>query len=169
MGGSGVAGARSLAQREGADDGDKELPAFIVLAYLTGARRRSITGLERRQVKWDRELIHLQKPEKRPTKKGQPIVPILTDMRPTLEWLWERSKGRERLFSDTDVYWRYRRLCEALGFVDRSHPHLLRQAGVVPAATWEVELCRCKTAWGFRSDHRTGVRPPQPRGRRFTD
>jgi integrase len=120
---------------------DGELREFIELCYWTGARRRSIEQLERSQVRWDRKQIILQKLDKKATKKRQPIVPILPEMRLPLLILWGRDGG-ERLFSGLDYYRRFKTLCEALGFGERSHPHLLRhsrathllQAGVSPYA-----------------------------------
>lgn len=105
---------------------DGELHHFITLAYYTGARRRSIQDLTRPQVKWDQGQILLQKPGKRATKKRQPIVPILDEMRPPLEELY--ATKRERLFKTADFYRPFKGLCEALGFGERDHPHLLRHS-----------------------------------------
>ncbi len=104
---------------------DGELYHFINLAYLTGARRRSIQELNLSQVKWSQRQIVLKPEAKRSTKKRQPIVPILPEMVPSLEAL---AGGRKegRLFTMADFYQPFRGLCETLGFTDRSHPHLLR-------------------------------------------
>jgi integrase len=108
---------------------DEELKLFIELAYYTGARRASVTGLLRSQVKWGQKCIVLQTPGKKATKKRQPIVPILPgSMTVCLERLWELSGNRERLFSDLDFYRRFKSLCRRLGMADRSHPHLLRHS-----------------------------------------
>jgi len=102
-----------------------ELGHFISLAYYTGARRRSIEDLTRSQVKWDQGQILLQKPGKRVTKKRQPIVPILPEMRSSLDALWHGSDG-ERLFRTSNFYKPFRALCGDLGLGARSRPHLLR-------------------------------------------
>jgi integrase len=104
---------------------DGELFHYIVLAYWTGARRASIEELTRPQVKFDQKQILLQKPGKRATKKRQPIVPILKEMRPTLDALM--ATGRERLFSVADFFHPYRKLCFLVGIDEkRAHPHILR-------------------------------------------
>ncbi|MBN8997741.1 MAG: site-specific integrase [Rhizobiales bacterium] len=108
------------------DQSEGELHYFIDLAYWTGARRASIEELTRPQVKWDQRQIHLQKPGKKATKKRQPIVPILPEMESSLKVLWAASEGRERLFTVSDFFVSFRRLCERLGMADRSHPHCLR-------------------------------------------
>lgn len=106
---------------------DGELGWFVALAYYTGARRRSIEDLTRPQVKWDQKQIVLQPPGKRSTKKRQPIVPILPEMRPALDALWEEG-GEHRLFRTADFYRPFRELCEGLGLGERSNPHLLRHS-----------------------------------------
>lgn len=106
---------------------EDELQDFIILAYATGARRASVTELDRSQVRWDQQRIILQKPGKIATKKRQPIVPILPgSMTEALKRLWARSEGRERLFSDLDFYRRFKSLCRRLGL--RGHPHWLRHS-----------------------------------------
>lgn len=110
------------------DMAEGELRSFIELAYWTGARRRSIEDMERSQVRWDQKLIVLMKPGKKATKKRQPIVPLLPEMESTLRALWTASEGRERLFACGDFYRRFKDLCGALGFRERSHPHLLRHS-----------------------------------------
>lgn len=143
---------------------DGELHHFINLAYYTGARRRSIEDLTRPQVKFEQGQILLQKPGKRVTKKRQPIVPILAEMRPSLDLLCE-GKQDGRLFHTSDFYRPFRGLCEDLGFGDRSHPHLLRhtrathllQAGVPiydVAKLLGDTLVTVDRVYGHHSQHR---------------
>ncbi|BAQ16116.1 integrase [Methyloceanibacter caenitepidi] len=110
------------------DAAEDELKWFIELAYWTGARRRSISELDRSQVSWERKRILLQKPDKKATKKRQPIVPILPEMERPLRALWDASEGRTRLFSNIDFYVRFKALCMAQGLADRAHPHLIRHS-----------------------------------------
>jgi integrase len=110
------------------DRAEGELRHFIELAYWTGARRASISELEWRQVKWEQKIILLQKPEKRATKKRQPIVPILPEMEPALHRIRDATEGQGRLFSNISFYNRFKDLAEQLGFAGRSHPHILRHS-----------------------------------------
>lgn len=112
------------------DVAEGELRHFIELAYWTGARRASITHLDRSQIRWKEKRILLQKPGKKATKKRQPIVPILPEMESSLKAMDAAAEaaGRERLFSGLDFYRRFKTLCKSLGFGDRDHPHLLRHS-----------------------------------------
>lgn len=111
---------------------DKELWAFEMLLYHTGARRKSIETLTKSQICIDatpnaREHIVLQKMGKRATKKRQPIVPIFNAMREPLLWLLKRAKGRERLFTKSSFYAAHLRLAESVGIGEgRRHPHVVR-------------------------------------------
>jgi integrase len=111
------------------DNSTGELHHFIAITYATGARRASIEGLRRAQVQWDRRRILLQPEGKVATKKRQPIVPIFKSMEPHLRALWDASPN-DRLFVRSDFYQPFRQLCERLGMVDRSHPHLLRHSRI---------------------------------------
>lgn len=111
----------------GAADG--ELRWFIELAYLTGARKASIQELTWSQVKAAERRILLQPPGKKATKKRQPIVPILDDMKPALDALAVMKRpNTDRVFSTADFYRPFRELCVSMGMGDRSHPHLLRHS-----------------------------------------
>lgn len=106
---------------------DRDLWAFEVLLYQTGARRRSIEDLTRGQVRMAAERIVLQQPGKRTTKKRQPIVPILAAMREPLEWLLAREPQRDRLFAKADYYREHVALAEAAGVPEGlRHPHVVR-------------------------------------------
>lgn len=103
-----------------------ELQHFIALCYWTGARRRSIQDLTTDQVKWDAGRVFLQAPGKRTTKKRQPIVPILVDMKPHLRALCDDA-GSGPLFKRRDFYNPFRKHCqEVLG--RHGKPHLLRHS-----------------------------------------
>jgi integrase len=105
---------------------DGELRLFVQLAYLTGARRRSLEDMHRSQVKWNSKRILLQKPGKMSTKKRQPIVPILRAMEAPLRKLWDTG-GDPRLFVCADFYRPFRDLALSVGIDDaRAHPHTLR-------------------------------------------
>lgn len=60
---------------------------FVMLAYYTAARRRSIETLRWSQVDWDASAIRLQEPGRRQTKKRRPTVP----MHPRLRDMMERA------------------------------------------------------------------------------
>lgn len=105
-----------------------EMRLFVPLLYWTGARRKSIEDLTRKQVKLREKRIILQQPGKVATKKRQPIVPILTPMVPIVEELMATG-GRERLFACADFYRPFTALCERVGIEEgRRHPHILRHS-----------------------------------------
>lgn len=103
-----------------------EMALFVKLLYYTGARRKSIEGLTRDQIKLPQKRIILQPPGKRTTKKRQPIVPILRVMEPLVDELLS-SGGARRLFSRAEYYRPYVELCEGVGIDEpRRHPHIMR-------------------------------------------
>lgn len=119
--------AYAQATAPGADAGDIELPLFIDICYITGARRRSIENLRRTQIRWPQKRVILQPPGKRATKKRQPIVAIGPALAELLAALCEIG-GEDRLFGQRDFYTRYRALCRRCGLADRAKPHLLRHS-----------------------------------------
>lgn len=105
---------------------DGELRDFILLAYYTGARRKSIESLTRFQVDLVTGHINLMPPGARTTKKRKPIVPIYPEIRPTIERLLDAS-GSEYLFDRRRSFYRdFVRLMARIG-ID-AHPHMLRHS-----------------------------------------
>ncbi len=107
---------------------DSRLRAFIVLAYFTAARRRSIELLEIDQIKLDRRVIHLHKPGESETVKRRAIVPINDACVREIRMLMALSDTRYLFGWSTNFYRPFRKLCERLGYEGRSNPHLLRHS-----------------------------------------
>jgi integrase len=105
-----------------------EFRHFLELLYWTGARRQSIAELEWAQVLWDQNIILLQKPGRRTTKKRRPIVPILTEMHPALVELKRLNGHREKMFTlpGQRLYRKFKDLTKKLGLA--GHPHWLRHS-----------------------------------------
>lgn len=107
---------------------DPDLRDFIILAYWTAARRKSIERLTVQQVKLSQNRVFLLPPGEKQTTKRRPVVPIFPDMREVLE---RRIAGRTSgyLFDPPiDFYKPFRTLCEALGFENKYNPHMLRHS-----------------------------------------
>ncbi|MEM8773849.1 MAG: site-specific integrase [Pseudomonadota bacterium] len=118
-----------LAARE-ADEADPRLRAFTVLAYLAGARRRSIERLTRPQVRFDQGRLHLTPDGAKRTKKRAPVTPINEDMAAELRRLivWSNS---EYLFGSAgyDVRKKFTKLVVSCGIErERAMPHILRHS-----------------------------------------
>lgn len=107
---------------------NSRLRAFIVLAYFTAARRKSIERLEISQIKLDRRVIHLHKPGESETVKRKAIVPINDACIREIGWLVALSDTKYLFSKPTSFYRPFRKLCERLGYEGRSNPHLLRHS-----------------------------------------
>lgn len=116
-----------------ADEAGGEMELFVKLLYFTAARRRSIENLTRERVRLPQRRIILQDPNKRSTKKRQPIVPILRTMLPLVERLLETG-GEQKLFRCADFYRPYCALVASVEvghnrapiLKDRHNPHIMR-------------------------------------------
>lgn len=112
-------------------EADPRLYAFAVLAYLAGARRKSIERLRAEQVDLERRRIKLTPEGKRTTKKRAPVVPINDEMASAIGRLKLWSPDKRYLFGSPgfDVYKRFKAACLATGIEgDRAHPHVLRHS-----------------------------------------
>lgn len=109
---------------------------FILLAYYTAGRKRSVESLERRQVDLEMRRINLHKKGAPKTKKRKPIVPIDPHIYDRLVTLLESHNSKWVLESDADVRWEFNKAAEAAGLLDlperglreagRLTPHVLR-------------------------------------------
>ena len=104
------------------------LRAFIVLAYFTGARRKSIETLEIDQVKLERRAIHLHMDGEKQTAKRKAIVPINDACIREIQMLMVVSDTKYLFGKPTKFYRPFRKLCERLGYEGRANPHLLRHS-----------------------------------------
>lgn len=108
---------------------DPRLKAFVVLAYMAGARRKSIERLRVDQVDLEMRRLRLTPEGKKITGKRAPVVPINDDMATELRKLMLRTRN-EWLFGTEgfDVYKPFRRIVEEAGAADRANPHVLRHS-----------------------------------------
>lgn len=115
---------------EASKDADPRPRAFIVLAYATGARRKSIERLKKHQIDLDRRRLALTPPGRKRTKKRAPLVPITDEMAAEIRRLMLWSGRSEYLFRDPgyDVYAKFSAVCRACGIEDRLGPHVLRHS-----------------------------------------
>lgn len=109
-------------------EAEPRLRAFIVLAYFTAARRKSIETLEMSQIKLSERIIHLHKTGERETAKRRAVVPVNDACVREIQWLAAISETKWLFGKPVDFYRPFKRLCERLGLEDRSHPHLLRHS-----------------------------------------
>ena len=99
---------------------------FLRIAYYTAARRDSIERLLKAQVDRDAGCIHLARPKERKTKKRRPTVPLFAEIRPAVDWLWDKS-GTPYLFGrQRDFYKPFQLLMEDMEL--KGHPHMLRHS-----------------------------------------
>lgn len=113
------------------DAANGDLKDFIVIAYWTAARRRSIENLTVRQVNLATNRVNLAKLGELTTKKRRPIVPVFPATREILERRVERAgENGGRIFPpNTDFYKAFVKLTKSLGYEDgRRHPHILRHS-----------------------------------------
>lgn len=103
-----------------------DLRDFIMLAYYTAARRRSIENLRTSQVNLRESVIDLMPDGVVATKKRKPIVPIYSEIRPIIEARMMLAVD-DRLFNASlDFYRPFRELAAGLGI--EAHPHMLRHS-----------------------------------------
>ncbi len=108
------------------DAANGNLRDFILLAYYTAARRRSIEYLKKAQVDLKHGRINLQPVESPLTKKRKPIVPVYAEIRPTLERLMAESDTEYVFGKPQDFYRPFAELMADLGI--EAHPHMLRHS-----------------------------------------
>ena len=103
--------------------------AFVLLAYMSGARRKSIERLTWKQVDLAKRRMRLTPIGKKETKKRAPIMPLNDDMVAALHALWTAYPESDWVFGSGgyDVYKAFVRACRQVGIdEDRAHPHVLR-------------------------------------------
>lgn len=108
------------------DTAEGGLRDFILLAYYTAARRKSIEHMRVSQVDLRRGVIDLMPEGARTTRKRKPVVPIYSDIRPVVE----------RMMSETTTPWLfgtprsfYRDFVAHMADIGVSaHPHMLRHS-----------------------------------------
>jgi integrase len=108
-----------------------DLRLFILLAYWTGSRRAAIETLRLDQINLELNRINLAKPGERKTKKRRPMVPLFWRLRPFVRAAVAAAKaeGRQTIFrANIDFHKRFATLCKALGYGERSFPHILRHS-----------------------------------------
>lgn len=112
--------------------GEGKVRDFSVLAYWTGARRRSISRLHISQVDLQRSRIALALEGEAKTKKRRPVVPIFPEMRSTVERLVRETRTGYLFGAPTwDAYPPFVRLCEDVGIPEKkSNPHVLRHSRI---------------------------------------
>lgn len=112
---------------------ETDLYDYIMLAYYTAARRRSIEKLTPFQVDLQRNRINLRRPDEtilqKNSKKRRPIVPIDPEVRPVVERLMTKNQGTGWLFGKhKEYYYRFRKLLTDLGMPQKTRPHILRHS-----------------------------------------
>lgn len=100
---------------------EDDLKDFMTVLYYTGARRNVIEQLEESQVNFDTGVIYQAKPGERQTKKRRPPIPLDGPVREILL----RRKGKGKYFGK-NMYDRYRKHLQGMGFDDRANPHVMR-------------------------------------------
>lgn len=109
------------------------LKDFLMLLYYTGARRSSIERLTRFQIDLKAGRINLSSPKEtklqRTSKKRRPVVPLFSEIRPTVERLMGDNKDSEYLFGDPrDMYRDFVAHLTALGLAEKAFPHIVRHS-----------------------------------------
>lgn len=99
---------------------------FLRIDYYSAARRDSIERLLKTQVDRERHVIHLAQPGEKKTKKRRPTVPLYPEMRPAVDWLFDKSKTPYLFGRPRDFYKPFQLLMEELGI--EGHPHMLRHS-----------------------------------------
>lgn len=117
------------------DSANGRLRDFILVAYFTAARRRSVERLTRFQTDLRAGTINLTSPtendNERRSKKRRPVVPIDPRIRPIIERLYAESKlaNNEWLWGDDkDMYTEFNDHMVKLALADKAFPHVLRHS-----------------------------------------
>lgn len=107
---------------------DDPLYQFIMVAYYTAGRRRSIEDMRKDQLDFKAGTIALQPPDGRVTKKRRPTVPMFPEIRDILLSMWVDSPSTY-LFGHASERDFYRRVTERAAAVGHpGHPHMLRHS-----------------------------------------
>lgn len=110
---------------------DERLRRFIRILYYTAARRASIEGLTKAQVKLKEGRIELRNPAdsslKKRSKKRKPVIPIHPEIRSDIEKLLDETKTEFLFGDDRDMYRVYSEHMASLG-LDVTNPHAMRHS-----------------------------------------
>lgn len=103
---------------------------FIKLTYWWGARRGWVERLHKSQVNLKTGRVNPYAVGEKVTVKRRLILPIFDAVKPNIEALVHSAPDNGYLFgsASVDFYRPFRRLCELVGYEDRSHPHVLRHS-----------------------------------------
>lgn len=107
---------------------------FIMVAYYTAGRRKSVERMTPWQVSLERQQIDLRRPDEtalqRASKKRRPKVPIDPLLRPTIERLMLAvpKDAPFLLCAGRDMYWPFRDHMTAIGLGHKCNPHILRHS-----------------------------------------
>lgn len=99
---------------------------FLRITYYTAARRDSIERLLKTQVDRNAGVIHLAQPGEKKTKKRRPTVPLYPEIRPAVDWLFDKTATPYLFGRQRDFYKPFILLMEELGL--EGHPHMLRHS-----------------------------------------
>lgn len=110
---------------DAAKETDPGLHLFCMLAYYTAARRGALEELKWFQVDLDINVINLQPPGRRRTKKRRPPVPIDARLLPLLLEHRKAATSERVLPGRKDYWYPFRTLCDRLGMDDVT-PHTMR-------------------------------------------
>jgi integrase len=105
---------------------------FILIAYYTAGRRRSVEGLTKAQVNLEAGQINLRRPDETPQQqrstKRRPIVPLHAEIRPTVERLMGADTSKWLLENPRSIYREFYELVRAIVPAKKSSPHVLRHS-----------------------------------------
>lgn len=115
------------------DAASPALREFIMLAYYTAGRRRSIEQLTPFQVDLVRRRITLRRPDETTqqarSKKRRPVVSIDPALLPLVEDLMARNAASGWLLGrNWNFYPDFRKLMVELGLPEKGNPHILRHS-----------------------------------------
>lgn len=125
---------------------------FLWIALETAARKQAILELTWDRVDFETNVIHLQDPERRVTKKRRATVPISKALRPVLVRAFEERTGNLVLDSKRDVWATIQVIAERAGFSSGRprkdgkpvstgiSPHVLRHTAATHMARRGVSL-----------------------------
>jgi integrase len=113
---------------------------FALLAFYTASRKRALEELEWRQVDWDTNMIHLDKPGRRRTKKRRPSVPMHPTLRAAMERAYIERQGPWVMDNDGSIRKAWGTLVKAAGLPLAVTPHVMRHTAATHMLRRKVPL-----------------------------